>query len=564
MNRLSLIWKITLPVIVVFTLSVIAIYIYIPKAVEANAISEATASAEQVVQQFKTLRGYYTKNVVQKVLGNSSMKASFDHGKEKDAIPLPATMIHDLSKEFSQKGMTLKLYSAFPFPNRSERRLDSFGQAAWDSLTKDPDTTFSQVDKDAKLGSMVRVAVADKMVAQACVSCHNTRADTPKNDWKLGDVRGVLEVDINIDGPLANGQALGSKIAILLALALLAVLGLTAFLYRMLAHRRINNIAVAMEEISGGGSDLTRRLDADGNDEISRIATAFNNFVNELSQTFTKIVALTRDVAASAKELSDITDQSNDDIHHQQRQTETAAAAVNQMASTVNHVAENAAQSSSASASADEAAKQGLQVTQAASAAIAQVSESMQDAKEVVDKLNEDSKSIGAVLDVIRGIAEQTNLLALNAAIEAARAGEQGRGFAVVADEVRSLAQKTQASTEEIHHMIERLHSGAQAMVSVIEQASGKTAQSVEYAQRTSETINQVSEAIKVASEMSAQIAAAAREQHSVAEEINRNIVSINEVTGQSSERAVQVAKRAENLSALADELSALTARFGA
>ncbi|OZG74593.1 chemotaxis protein [Hahella sp. CCB-MM4] len=563
MKSHSLIWKITVPVVGVFALSVIAIYFYVPSVMKANAVKEATASAEQMVQQFKTLRGYYTRNVVQKVLGNSSLTASFDHSQNKNAIPLPATMIHDLSSEFSQEGMTLKLYSAFPFPNRADRRLDSFGQEAWTNLNKNPDKTYSMVESTSDGSSIVRVAVADKMVAQACVACHNSRPDTPKNDWKLGDVRGVLEVDINIDELIANGQALGTKVVVALIIILGVVLAVITGLYRVLIHRRVNRVAQALEGISGEGGDLSQRLDVEGSDEVSRIASAFNRFVEELNKTFGRIASLSGDVAESARSLSEITLETNRDIQQQQSQTETAATSINQITSTVDGVAENATQASEASSRADAASKEGQAVTRAAAAAISQVSESMQDAKEVVLRLAEDSKGIGAVLDVIRGIAEQTNLLALNAAIEAARAGEQGRGFAVVADEVRSLAQKTQASTEEIHQMIEKLNAGTQAMVSVIEQVSDKTVQSVEYSQKTSQAIEEVSNAIDIANEMSAQIAAAAREQHTVVEEINQNITSINDLAHRSSDKASQIAESAEGLSRLAGELDVLTARFG-
>ncbi|WP_020407345.1 methyl-accepting chemotaxis protein [Hahella ganghwensis] len=563
MKTHSLIWKITLPVVAVFLLSVIAIYFYVPSAMETNAVKEATVSAEQMVQQFKTLRGYYTKNVVQKVLGNSSMKASFDHRQNVNAIPLPATMIHDLSSEFSQEGMTLKLYSAFPFPNRAGRKLDGFGQEAWKSLNREPDKTFSMVEKTPGGNSIVRVAVADRMVAAGCVACHNSRPDTPKNDWKLGDVRGVLEVDINIDELIANGQTLGIKVVAVMILVLVAVLLVIIGLYRVLVHRRVHRVALALEGISGEGGDLSHRLEVDGEDEVSRIAMAFNRFVEELSTTFSQIAGLSREVAQSSKSLSLITEQTSQDIQLQQAKTESTATSVNEMTATVDGVAESASQASQASSRADVASKESQNVTRSAAAAIGQVSESMQDAKDVVDQLSEDSRGIGAVLDVIRGIAEQTNLLALNAAIEAARAGEQGRGFAVVADEVRSLAQKTQASTEEIHQMIEKLHSGTQAMVSVIEKASDKTAQSVDFSQKTSQSMEEVFNAVNTANEMNAQIASAAREQHQVVEEINQNIASINELSHQSSDSATQIAASAEKLSHLAEELNTFTSRFG-
>jgi methyl-accepting chemotaxis protein len=213
--------KVMFSVVGVLALSIVGLIIYISNVSLNNTVDASKLNALSIIDQFKTLRGYYVKNVIKKVKGNETgLKISFDHKTMDDAIPLPATMIHDMSELLSKKGkdnIKLKLYSDFPFPNRKDRKLDSYGQEALAFFKSTPDQPF--VKKETLGGQeVVRVAVADKMIAQACVNCHNTRHDTPKNDWKLGDVRGVLEVISPIDTQLAANSSM-----------LTSVIGITAF-----------------------------------------------------------------------------------------------------------------------------------------------------------------------------------------------------------------------------------------------------------------------------------------------------------------------------------------------
>ncbi len=213
--------KMMFSVVGVLALGIVGLIIYISNASLNNTIEASKLNALSIIDQFKTLRGYYVKSVIKKVKGNETgLKISYDHKTMDDAIPLPATLIHDMSELLSEKGkdnIKLKLYSDFPFPNRKDRKLDDFGQEALAFFRSTPDQSFL---KKENLGGqeVVRVAVADKMVAQACVNCHNTRHDTPKNDWKLNDVRGVLEVISPIDTQLAANGSMLTK-----------VIGITAF-----------------------------------------------------------------------------------------------------------------------------------------------------------------------------------------------------------------------------------------------------------------------------------------------------------------------------------------------
>ena len=191
-------------------LCIAVLIVYISKTSLRNTVEASKTNAVSIIDQYKTLRGYYVKSVIKKVKANTDLKISHDHKVVPNAIPLPATLIHDMSALLSRKGddkIRLRLYSEYPFPNRKGRSLDGFAQEAIAYFKGNPDGVFV---REGKMGGkeMVRVAIADKMVAQACVNCHNSRPDTPKADWKLNDVRGVLEVISPIDSQLANNSSM--------------------------------------------------------------------------------------------------------------------------------------------------------------------------------------------------------------------------------------------------------------------------------------------------------------------------------------------------------------------
>jgi methyl-accepting chemotaxis protein len=268
-----------------------------------------------------------------------------------------------------------------------------------------------------------------------------------------------------------------------------------------------------------------------------------------------QVSASTQQLAAAADEMSSISQDTLQGINRQQSETEQAATAMNEMTSTVQEVARSASDASNAATEADKEASNGNSVVTLVVNDIRELANEVNTSATAINELNEDTENIGSVLVVIRGIAEQTNLLALNAAIEAARAGEQGRGFAVVADEVRTLASKTQESTQEIQQMIERLQAGAKSAVAAMEEGVGKATSTVTRAEEAGEVLNNITKAVAQIADMNTQIATAAEEQSSVAEEINRNVVTINEI-------AIETANGAQQNSASSDELSRLSAEL--
>jgi methyl-accepting chemotaxis protein len=319
-------------------------------------------------------------------------------------------------------------------------------------------------------------------------------------------------------------------------------------------------VDIAANRLAEG--DLNARVDYSAKDEIGHIARTVNRMAENFRNTVNEVKdAITR-LAAAAEETSVVTAQTTSGINQQQTETSQVATAINEMSATVQEVARNAVEAAAAAQEADSTFDKGKQVIDRVISSIGDLAGEVEKASNVIQQLELESKNIGSVLDVIKSIAEQTNLLALNAAIEAARAGEQGRGFAVVADEVRTLAGRTQESTQEIEEMIGKLQSGTNNAVKVMEQGKEMTQVGVEQAAAAGEALQTINAAVERISSMNTQIASAAEEQSTVTEEINRSIVSINGVAEQSAIGAQQTAAASDDLAKLAEQLKGLVDRF--
>ena len=348
---------------------------------------------------------------------------------------------------------------------------------------------------------------------------------------------------------------------------IIAVLVLTAIMTALLAViltrsivRPLNDAVRAAEDVARG--DLTQTIHTQGRDEVTRLQQALKTMQANLRDTLQQISGSATQVASAAEELNAVTEEGSRALAQQNDEIEQAATAVNEMTAAVEEVANNAVSTSTASQQSSASAIQGRQRVQETVNAIQQMNNDVEVTAEQIRSLADQTRDIGKVLDVIRAIAEQTNLLALNAAIEAARAGEAGRGFAVVADEVRALAHRTQQSTQEIEVMVSGIQQGSSQAVASMQNSSVRAQSTLDVARSAGDALEEITRSVSEISDRNLVIASAAEEQAQVSREVDRNLVNIRDLSVQSSAGAHQTNSASHELSRLAVELNQMVRRF--
>lgn len=340
---------------------------------------------------------------------------------------------------------------------------------------------------------------------------------------------------------------------ILIAIGLWVALGVA---------RPIVRASNMLSDIASGDADLTKQMKVDTQDEVGKLASSFNSFVGQLQSLITTIASNSQDVNRIAQNLATSSNSTQRNTEEQQQSVDMIATAMNEMGATVHEIARNANETANAAKQSSTETSSSQEIVRTSIEGINSLFGKMQSASEVIETLAQDVGEISSVLEVIRGISEQTNLLALNAAIEAARAGEQGRGFAVVADEVRTLAQRTQESTEEINNMIQKLQGGAKDAVTAMDEGIETAKFSVENADKAGESLNSIIESIGNISDLSIQVATATEEQSSVVEELNSHILNIKNMSDSTAIESKNINDQCQTLNNSSTELSSLVGNF--
>jgi methyl-accepting chemotaxis protein len=373
---------------------------------------------------------------------------------------------------------------------------------------------------------------------------------------------GAVAMSISLSGALREAQQQLYQQSLIAAAVAAAIAGVLIFLLRSLVIAPLRRLTATMRDIAAGEGDLRQRLDFRRHDELGELADSIDQFIARLQQMIGRMLEAARNVNERVSAANFASHKTRDKLQSQENDLASIASAMTEMSASVAEVARSAIDTATATSNADSESQRGREVMQEVMNSIESLAGDVEQAASVIHRVERESESIGAILEVIRGITEQTNLLALNAAIEAARAGEQGRGFAVVADEVRTLASRTQASTVEIESTIAKLQTETSNAVRVMSQGQQQAKRSVEQSDNANHALVSIAATVSGMRVMCEQIASAAREQTNASEDITRNVDSISGRSREVVSYSDQSADVCGELSQLADELRAELAQF--
>ncbi|WP_261857747.1 methyl-accepting chemotaxis protein [Photobacterium sanguinicancri] len=410
-----------------------------------------------------------------------------------------------------------------------------YSASASQQLLNKTDFNFATVDRDGK-----EILIATSYI--------------PSMDWFV--VAEVPHQEIFSELDKATQQIM------IWTLVIAALFALVALWLANSITRPISNLAATFKDLGEGEGDLRHRIDVEGKDEIAQLSQGFNGFISKIHLSVREVAETGNALRSAAEAVASQAQLTLDNSHSQRDRTIQVVTAINQMGATVNEIAGNAAQAADAAQNAESETQNGQTVVGQARNTINQLSNDVANVSDVIGSLANNTQAIGSILDTIRGISEQTNLLALNAAIEAARAGEQGRGFAVVADEVRNLASRTSDSTNEIQSMINRLQEEASNAVGAMQQSRQLTSDGVSSADEASAALVSIADRISLISDMNTQVATATEEQSTVVNDINCNIEEINDTTQRTAETAALLADSSQELRALSQRLDSMVGTF--
>ncbi|QXH95376.1 methyl-accepting chemotaxis protein [Pseudomonas ogarae] len=515
----------------------------------------AFADMTQATQNRESARsklGANADNAVAKV------KEVEDALRQGDSVPLFNDVV-ELSKLIQQARYQVRGYTYSGKAEAEQPALEAIDNALknLEALpSKLPEQYAANLQQASESMKAYRAAVSqfrDSQVANASALKRMVEQDTRLND--LSHRLTASQTERRDQETIHAKEALITVTLLALAFGLLAAWIITRQIVVPLQHT-----LVAVERVASG--DLSHNLEVNRRDEMGQLQSSLQRMVISLRQLIGGISDGVTQIASAAEQLSAVTEQTSAGVNSQKMETDQVATAMNEMTATVQEVARNAEEASEAAVAADQQAREGERVVGEAIAQIERLAKEVGNSTTAMGDLKRESDKIGSVLDVIKSVAQQTNLLALNAAIEAARAGEAGRGFAVVADEVRSLAQRTQKSTEEIEELIVGLQSGTEKVSTIMDSSRGLTDTSVELTRRAGGSLENITRTVSAIQAMNQQIAAAAEQQSAVAEEINRSVLNVRDVSEQTASSSEETAASSAELARLGVHLQALVGRF--
>lgn len=511
--------------------------------------------AKVIEAQTQVTRGYIAKHYVQKIRNSKRGEEILvvkDHLDNPQAIPLPATATREISEELSKSGLfNARLISSTPL-NPANAPKDQFEEEAIKAIMSGAES-FSKIEETGGVLTFRR-ASADKATTTACIGCHTGK--------QVGDVLGVLSLSIPMSAVKTASNESLQRTSLTLVAVMLAALVTMYVMLRLLVIKPLTAMTAISRDIAEGEGDLTKRVPVEGRDEIAELGNWFNVFIDKLQGMIAKVAHVTDKVASASVQLSATAEQMSKGAEGLTARTAQTATAVEEMNATVGEVAQNSSKAATMAQDTVQTAKSGREVVAETINGMQQISDAVTQSATIIAALGKSSDQIGEIVRVIEDIADQTNLLALNAAIEAARAGEQGRGFAVVADEVRKLAERTTKATKEIGDMIRQIQHDTKGAVSSMEEGTQKVAGGVALVNKTGEALAKIAEMVTQTSDMIRQIAVAAEEQSVATQHIAGDLENVAKVSKESAGGAAESAKASHDLSMLANELQAIVGSF--
>ncbi len=537
--------------LLVITLGLVVLY----QQEEAKMDTMLAGRSSVISTQIMISRAYITQNYVAKIKKSKAggeIQVAKDHTGIADAIPFPATAVREMGEEATRTGLySARLVSQNPM-NVSNTPKDNFENEAMRAIMAGADHYARRDDVNGV--QTFRRAIADKATTAACLSCHTNN--------QVGDTLGMLSLSL----PMSEAVVLSSRsmwqTGGLMAGIVVIIMVVTYVLLRNIVLKPLAKMSDISRDIAKGEGDLTKRVPAEGNDELAHMGGYFNEFIEKLQHMIKKVAHVTDKVASASVELSATAEEISKGTDTLTSRASQTAAAVEEMNATVGQVAQNSGKAASLAQDTVKTAQEGGTVVSSTISGMQQLSEAVSNSATIISDLGKSSDQIGEIVRTIEDIADQTNLLALNAAIEAARAGEQGRGFAVVADEVRKLAERTTKATKEIGDMIRQIQHDTRGAVDSMQQGTQKVTAGVDLVNKTGEALSQIVRMVSESADMIRQIAVASEQQSVATQQIASDIENVAKVTKESSSGAHESAKASQDLSQLAVELQGIVGGF--